>query len=183
MSTPVYGRGIKDGRGYGPYGTGYYNNNSVDMPYGPRGERLSAEYDFQRGPNGNYLPPAPPQRTVLGAAPTMPANMSVGFDSIGAWCKAMGRGGGSPQCAAIRPPDLAPGLWWADPPGAFQGGRRSSVPQVDLLSGRGIGATEAPWFQRHPGVGVAVAVLGPLALGLGLVALLGVFGHKSTTTV
>jgi len=174
MSTPVYGRAIKDGRGYGPYGTGYYNNNAVDMPFGPNGERLTAEYDFQRGPQGNYLPPAPPRRTVLGAAPPeMP--MPIGFDTIAAWCKAMGRGGGSPQCASIRPADLAPGLWWADPPGA-KAGRNSAVPGMELLHG-----TEGTWFQRHPAAGVMVAIFGPVALGLGILAIFGVLGGKKTT--
>jgi len=51
-ARPPVGFGIKDGRGYGPYGTGYYSQDGQDLPYGPRGERLTVAHDFQPGPRG-----------------------------------------------------------------------------------------------------------------------------------
>lgn len=38
------GQGLKDGRGYGPYGAGYTQDG---LPLGPNGECLPAEYDLQ----------------------------------------------------------------------------------------------------------------------------------------
>lgn len=46
------GSGIRDGRGYGPYGMGY-TMTDPPLPYGPDGKVLpSPDYDFTPGPNG-----------------------------------------------------------------------------------------------------------------------------------
>lgn len=54
MSPQPIGMGIKDGRGYGPYGMGYVIDRSTGRerayPIGPSGETLPLEYDFQPGP-------------------------------------------------------------------------------------------------------------------------------------
>lgn len=51
------GMGLRDGRGYGPYGMGYYHaGGGRYWPYGPHGERLGPDYDFRPGPNGGFLP-------------------------------------------------------------------------------------------------------------------------------
>ena len=72
------GVGIKDGRGYGPYGMGYYYalqnpNHRVALPIGPNGERLGPEYDFIPNEDGSYIYPRPPRVILpgshLGAAP------------------------------------------------------------------------------------------------------------------
>lgn len=56
------GIGIRDGRGYGPYGMGYRRFGTQVLPYGPTGELLTEEYDFQPNPSGGYLPARlPPQ--------------------------------------------------------------------------------------------------------------------------
>ena len=55
---------MRDGRGYGPYGTGYYQAGARTLPYGPNMERLTADFDFQPGPDGSFLSARPPIRTV-----------------------------------------------------------------------------------------------------------------------
>jgi hypothetical protein len=53
LGAGTMGIGIKDGRGYGPYGTGYSREG---LPLGPGGEVLpSSDYDYQPGSTGNYL--------------------------------------------------------------------------------------------------------------------------------
>ena len=49
------GVGISDGRGYGPYGNGYYRA-AVMLPIGPDGRPLPPEYDFRPWPDGSYMP-------------------------------------------------------------------------------------------------------------------------------
>ncbi len=57
------GIGIKDGRGYGPYGMGYYRDTwGRVFPIGPDGRPLPPEYDFQPGAGGSYIPLRPPRR-------------------------------------------------------------------------------------------------------------------------
>jgi hypothetical protein len=63
--NPPPGVGIKDGRGYGPYGTGYWlAPDGSEVPLGPHGEVLTVEYDFQPNAAGTYMPPLPPRRTI-----------------------------------------------------------------------------------------------------------------------
>jgi len=57
------GLGISDGRGYGPYGNGYYRDHAGRLfPIGPDGRPLPLEYDFSPGPDGSYLPLRRPRR-------------------------------------------------------------------------------------------------------------------------
>lgn len=59
------GDGIKDGRGYGPYDAGYYvAEDGLECPYGPRGERLSEDYDFRCGPGGYFRGLRPPKKIL-----------------------------------------------------------------------------------------------------------------------
>lgn len=64
------GIGIKDGRGYGPYGMGYTEQGEV---LGPAGQVLPAIYDFQPNADGSYMPIREPvmriQRDVIVGAP------------------------------------------------------------------------------------------------------------------
>lgn len=63
------GDGIRDGRGYGPYGMGYYSSGGCfpqPLPYGPAGEKLGPEYDYTPGPNGSFLPPGAPRKVLAG---------------------------------------------------------------------------------------------------------------------
>lgn len=55
IAVEPIGDGIKDGRGYGPYGMGYYHDpvSREALPYGPNGEKLSKEYDYRLDPNGH----------------------------------------------------------------------------------------------------------------------------------
>ncbi len=56
------GMGIKDGRGYGPYGNGYIRDRfGRDVPLDPDGNALPPEYDFQKNLDGNYMPPRRPK--------------------------------------------------------------------------------------------------------------------------
>lgn len=73
------GFGIRDGRAYGPYRMGYYNNNGgVALPLGPNGERLpSSDYDFQPGPKGYLTGRRAPRRLAPGVT----------------WCDATGKWG------------------------------------------------------------------------------------------
>ena len=76
--TSPQGVGLQDGRGYGPYGNGYWRVSHKHgggsrqevghgwLPLGPRGERLGPEYDFQPGPDDSYLPHRPPQNVLRG---------------------------------------------------------------------------------------------------------------------
>ena len=57
-----YGPGTKDGRGFGPYDKGYWNTHS---PYGPNGEKLGPEYDYQVNQDGHYLPPGQPLKMFV----------------------------------------------------------------------------------------------------------------------
>jgi hypothetical protein len=76
------GAGIKDGRGYGPYGTGYYDaGGGRYWPLGPRGERLSPDYDFRPGPNGSFLPHRrTPLRSLVAAPPALSGYIMMGAD-------------------------------------------------------------------------------------------------------
>jgi len=57
------GIGIKDGRGYGPYGRGYYRDAyGRSFPIGPDSRPLPPEYDFQPNSSGSYMPPCRPLR-------------------------------------------------------------------------------------------------------------------------
>lgn len=52
------GVGLKDGRGYGPYGRGYVHaGDGIYLPYGPMGEALPPECDFRRGSDGKWQVP------------------------------------------------------------------------------------------------------------------------------
>lgn len=68
MYGEVYGCGIKDGRGYGPYGAGYTNVDGV--PYGPNGEILSKEYDFQPPLERRSIKWRPPRKILPGFGAT-----------------------------------------------------------------------------------------------------------------
>lgn len=68
MYGEVYGCGIKDGRGYGPYGAGYTNVDGV--PYGPNGEALSREYDFQPPLERRSIKWRPPRKILPGFGAT-----------------------------------------------------------------------------------------------------------------
>lgn len=73
------GTGIRDGRGYGPYGTGYTVVGARALPLGPRGEVLGADYDFRPGPNGRFWPV---RRRPLRELPVPIGGLS-GFDQVG----------------------------------------------------------------------------------------------------
>lgn len=77
MSLPS-GYGIQDGRGYGPYGTGYYRMGGRDLPLGPRGERLGPDYDFRRNTRGTFLPPRQPLRVLVVTPPALSGYMMMG---------------------------------------------------------------------------------------------------------
>lgn len=67
----VYGDGIRDGRGYGPYGAGYSKDG---RPLGPDGSKLSREYDYTA-----MVAPcrwSPPKRYLPGFG----SDTAVGFD-------------------------------------------------------------------------------------------------------
>ena len=50
------GVGIRDGRGYGPFGNGYHVDASGRaLPLGPDGQILSAEHDFRPNQDGTYI--------------------------------------------------------------------------------------------------------------------------------
>lgn len=70
--TAPPGLGIRDGRGYGPYGMGYTEQNQV---IGPQGQILPAAYDFQRNARGDFLPPGSPL-VRIGAIPSEVAGPS-----------------------------------------------------------------------------------------------------------
>jgi hypothetical protein len=76
------GVGIKDGRGYGPYGAGYYAAGGGRFwPLGPRGERLGPDYDFRPGPNGTFLPRRlPPARSLVAAPAALSGYIMMGAD-------------------------------------------------------------------------------------------------------
>ncbi len=69
MYGEVYGCGIRDGRGYGPYGAGYTNVDG-GLPYGPNGEILSAEYDFQPPLERMSIKWRPPRKVLPGFGTT-----------------------------------------------------------------------------------------------------------------
>ena len=73
------GAGLRDGRGYGPYGTGYALVGSQFRPRGPRGEVLPADYDFRPGPNGRFYPK---RRRPLRELPAALGALS-GYDRVG----------------------------------------------------------------------------------------------------
>jgi hypothetical protein len=76
----MVGFGIQDGRGYGPYGTGYYiGPGRRPLPLGPQGQRLGPEYDFRPGPNGSFLPR---RLRPLRELP-MPLGALAGYDRVG----------------------------------------------------------------------------------------------------
>jgi len=103
--SPI-GVGIKDGRGYGPYGMGYYTDqNGVDCPYGPNGERLTPDYDFRHGVGGYLHGLKRPAKTLPGfKMPEEKTNMGYedrmgdGLDFLG--CEELG---------ALMPSPIAPG--------------------------------------------------------------------------
>ena len=50
------GVGIRDGRGYGPFGNGYHVDAAGGaLPIGPDGKILSAEHDFEPQADGTYI--------------------------------------------------------------------------------------------------------------------------------
>ncbi len=67
--------GLRNGRGWGPYGAGYYRTASGDLPLGPKMEMLpTAEYDFRGDIVSGFKPPVKwaPGVTVEHAAKMWP---------------------------------------------------------------------------------------------------------------
>lgn len=63
--------GISDGRGYGPYGKGYWCTSNkagiANCPIGPSGEKLDSSYDWQPDPKTGFMPGLPPISVVPNA--------------------------------------------------------------------------------------------------------------------
>lgn len=106
----LQGTGIKDGRGWGPYDTGYYvAEDGLECPLGPNGERLSEEYDFRCGPGG-YLGGLRPPKKILPCGLSKGSEKALRECGVTAWDET-----GWYSMSKVLPQDGRPAKGWSQP--------------------------------------------------------------------